>query len=325
MVVFKLKIDLDDETGLTFNALVDDPAHRKNFLAFNKNQKQVFLNEEKRMVTGVAISANQYIRRFDAQMGEYFVYFPAEEVKKMILKMSRQQLLSSVNLMHDNRKVVKGITFVEGYFVDETKRPPAALDVNVNDGSYVMTYFVSDDQVWADIKNGKYLGFSIEGLFEQVEANLKTKHKMKKKNKSLIDYLFGKTKQKFGSATTVDGVEITWEGELVVGTVVSVTDAEGNKVTASGTLVLEDGTTLVLDDEGAILEVAMPEEFKDEEVAVAEVVEAMKKMATEITALKAQVSNQKEAFEAYKKEQVPGVQKFARKEGQKSWKDLIAK
>jgi hypothetical protein len=326
MQVFKLIIDLEDDTGLTFNALVDRPAHNKSLLAFDKEQKrELHFNDSKRMITGVAISANQLIYRFDHDLGDYYVYFEPKEVEKMVLKMSREQLLSSVNLMHDSSKVVNGITFIEGYFVSDTKRPPNDSE-NVQNGSYVMTYYVENEALYNEIKSGKYVGFSVEGIFDQIPVKIKSNNKnqnqMKKKN--LFALVFGKDEQTFAEATTQDGVVLTYEGDLAVGTAVFVMDADGNQVSApEGNHMLEDGRTIVLDANGIVtevIEVSEEGEEMPEDVTLAEVVNVMKTLNENFEAYKKEIE---EKFETLAKNEVPAKKKFSRKEGAKTWKDLV--
>lgn len=326
MQVFKLIIDLEDDTGLTFNALVDRPAHNKSLLAFDKdNRKELHFNDSKRMITGVAISANQLIFRHDHDLGEYYVYFEPKEVEKMVLKMSREQLLSSVNLMHDSNKVVNGITFIEGYFVSDSKRPPNDNE-NVQNGSYVMTYYVENEALYNEIKSGKYVGFSVEGIFDQIpvkiKSNNKNQNKMSKEKKSLFGLVFGKEQKKFAEATTTDGVMLTYEGDLEVGTAVFITDDEGNQVSApEGSHTLEDGRTLVLDANGIVTEIVEVEtEEMPEDVSLSEVVDVLKTLNENFEAYKKDVEAK---FEALAESKVPAKKKFNRKDGVKTWKDLV--
>ena len=320
MEVFKLIVDLDDDTGLTFNALVDRPAHNKSLIAFDKegSKKLMHFNDSKRMITGVAISANQLIFRSYPNLGNYYVYFEPTEVEKMVRKMSRQQLLSSVNLMHDSKKVVKGITFMEGYFVSDSKRPLNDSE-NVQNGSYVMTYYVEDEGLYNEIKGGRYVGYSVEGIFDQIPMQIKKSNINQKSNKmkkvSLSKLIFGK--EKFAEATTADGVVLTYEGELEVGTAVFVMDAEGNSIAApEGSHTLEDGRTIVLDGSGIVTEVVeVEEEAAPEDVELSEVIAVMQEMAKQIKTLEAK-------FSKFQEEKVPGAKKFSRKEGAKTWKDL---
>ena len=56
--IYKLSIDDNSDTGVDYNAFVDSTAHQKGFIAFGKQAINYSFNEEKRIVTGVMISAN---------------------------------------------------------------------------------------------------------------------------------------------------------------------------------------------------------------------------------------------------------------------------
>lgn len=317
MQIFRLEIDLNDESGLTFNALVDAPAHNKRLIAFNDKLKQeLFFDDNKQMVTGVAISANQLIRRFDRNMGEYYVFFPADQIEKMVLKMSRQKLLSSVNLMHDDKKIVNGITFLEGYFVTDKRRPDVD-DQNVQNGSYVMTYYVEDKNLYNELKNGKYIGYSVEGFFNEIQVNHKTNNKMKKENK-LMALIFGK--QKFEEAKTTDGATVSWEGELAAGTAIFIMAEDGTQIAApEGELVLEDGRTLSVDGDGLLKEVKEVEAAAEESLEAltgGEIVEALTEMKKQFEKsqkdLNAKIEKLSKNFEGFEKSQVNKNEKFER-------------
>lgn len=313
MQIFKLEIDLeDDESGLTFNAIVDRPAHNKRLLTFSKKKEadliQLSFNDEKRMVTGVAISANQLIERFDTSIGKYYVFFPPKEVEKMVLKLSRKQLLSSVNLMHDEKQVVHGITFVEGYFVTENKRPP--VEENVQDGSYVMTYYVEDDVLYKKLKSGKFVGYSVEGLFREIEVksiNNQKSNKMKKND--LFKKIFGK--QKFAEVETTDGQVIVYEGQLEVGTAVFLQTEEGEVVAPEGSHTLTDGRTIVVDGNGVVAEIIEAE--AEAEFSADDVVEVLAALKADNDSLRSEINEIKERFERFEKSQGVNKDKFAKK------------
>ena len=83
--LYKLQIDKDAE-GMDYMGLVDFPAHGKNWLTFNKQTpkktefKQHF-NDEKRIVTGVAIATNLPIYRRKPDGTEYNVIFTKEDTR----------------------------------------------------------------------------------------------------------------------------------------------------------------------------------------------------------------------------------------------------
>ena len=60
---YELIIDDSKESGVDYNSLVEHPAHRKTFIAFNKDEKRYYFNEEKKIVFGVMMAANLPIFR----------------------------------------------------------------------------------------------------------------------------------------------------------------------------------------------------------------------------------------------------------------------
>ena len=168
--------------------------------------------------------------------------------------------------------------------------------MNLQDGSWIASYFIENDELWAKVKEGKFGGFSVEGWFDKVK--IKT-DKMNKKKTSIWD-LFTKEKpaaEAFAQAVTAEGVAVFYEGDLVEGTAVFI-ELEGERIPApegEHELTLEDGSVKVitLNSDGVITAVAdvetMTDDTTEEDPAVsaedemrAEVAEAMRKQTTEI-------------------------------------------
>lgn len=264
--------------GMDYMALVDSPAHMKSFEFFNKNEKVKYhFNEEKRIVTGVAIAVDLPIYRNDNTLGEHYVVFNKQETEKIWERMMRSNYMHNVNEMHDSNKAIKGITYLHSYPVDKARgvNPPESLkSQNLKDGSIIVYYKVDDDKAWNDIKSGKHIGFSIEGWFDK--ANIKTKNKntkMKKtETKSFFEKVFG-TKSKFAEAETVDGVTVVWEGELETGIELKVKTDEGEVLAPEGSHAIIDGEeskTIIVDGNGMITDIETTvgeEEISDEDLA----------------------------------------------------------
>ena len=297
------KMILTEETeGMDFIALVDSPAHMKAFEYFNGKSEQVkyHFNEEKRIVTGVAIAVDLPIYRRDEQFGEHYVVFDKKETMQIAQKMFKGGYLNNVNEMHDSNRQIKDIYLFESYFVDNArgvKAPDTFEGQNLKDGSWIVSYKVDNDKVWNDIKKGKHIGFSIEGWFDK--KFIKTKNtKMKKQNKSLFEMVFGKAK--FETATTVDGVEVAWTDALEVGTELRVVTEEGEVLAPEGMHAIEmDGKAVVLtvDGNGIVTNI---EETPEEEVPVEEVPEAVspEAVAEVIEELQATFSKEIETLKA---------------------------
>lgn len=162
----------DSESGISFVSLVDRPAIKKDFLAFDSHHKYAIQSEDKRIITGAAMIADLPIYRKDAERGEYYIVFTAETIWSLAKKFSREQKYSAVNTMHKDE--VDSLSMIESYFVNRERgiNPPTGFE-DVPDGSWFMSYLVDNDEVWAKVKAGEFKGFSIEGFFGIENQNLR--------------------------------------------------------------------------------------------------------------------------------------------------------
>jgi hypothetical protein len=273
---YKLSIDDDDDTGVNFNAFVDSPAHQKGFIAFSKEALAYSFNDEKRIVTGVMISANTPIYRSDSTFGEHYVLFDEQSITKIKNKFHKQQHNNNVNLMHDANRVQDGVYMVASYQIGGDKNPSVPqvfANQNLQDGTWIASYKVDNDEVWNNVKDGKFLGFSVEGNFFKDLVKIKTNDKMSKKTKSIWE-LMGLTKAEpvkvvFSMAVSTDGVEISYEGELAEGVAVFIT-TDGTELPAPEgdyQVTLEDGTVkaISVDANGIVMMIADGEVMADDE------------------------------------------------------------
>jgi hypothetical protein len=279
---YKLTINDSDETGVDYNAFVDTPAHLKSFLAFNKAMPYEF-KEEQRIVTGVMMSANTLIYRNSPDIGEHQVFFDVPTIKQIVLKFFKNSFGNNVNRMHDNRDTVKGAIMFESYLIDKEKgiNPPLAFaKQNLQDGTWIASYKIEDNQLWNEVKSGKFQGFSVEGIFERMQVNLKSNNKQKMKREKVTlasffkkyfeaDEVVAEVELSFTDVTAIDGTVLSYEGELAIDVPIFVTDAEGNKLPApEGDYQVTDaeGKTLVIsvNANGLIAEFSTVEEEAEE-------------------------------------------------------------
>lgn len=123
-------------------------------------------NEDKRIISGPLMIAEKPIYRND-ENGEYYIKFSAETIKQIAIKYAKKGFQNNVNLMHDSGKVVSGLTLFES-FISDTERGimPMQGFEDVANGSWFGSFYVENDEVWNDVKAGKFKGFSVEGLFK---------------------------------------------------------------------------------------------------------------------------------------------------------------
>ena len=270
----------DAETGMFKISLVDDPAVMSNFQAFDKQhipQMYAIQDEEKRLVRGVVMRADFPIYRYDSKMGEYYIIYKADQIRKMAEKYLVESRQNDVNLMHEEGSDVDGVQMVQ-YFIKGDGISVDGFD-ECADGSLFAEFHVVNDDIWAAIKEGTYKGFSLEGIFDlQPETDAD-------EVQSIVDLLDGAFRKLFkhsndkimskltrlkaalakafaalGNVTTDKGV-LAWDGDedLKAGDSVYIEDAEGNRTPAEdGDYKTEDGKTIVVVG-GQVSEIRDPE------------------------------------------------------------------
>lgn len=279
--VFQAVIN-DDEEGMLRISLVDAPAVMSDFLKFAE-QKPVQLfsieDEDKRLVYGVVMRADFPIYRVDPYGKEFYMIFKADTIRKMAQKYLAEGRQNEVNLMHVDGSEVNGVEMVQFFIKDTAKGvAPAGFD-NIADGSLFAEFHVTNDEVWAQVKDGTFKGFSLEGIFDlEPETNegwinevveevggLFEKYipKLKKMNNKIAKIKAALAKAlavAFGQVTTDKGI-LEWDGEedLKIGDEVYMTAEDGTRTAAEdGDYTIDDGKVIRVAD-GKVADIIDPE------------------------------------------------------------------
>ena len=171
--IYEIKIDTESEDlNMSCISLVTDPAVEKDFECFSKDKKPMkfsVTDQEKHCITGVAIRADVPIYRYSPDKGEYYVRFSKETIEQIVYKYSKQNLWNSVSLEHSGQNIDSAV-MVEFYLKSETKCPEGFQDVE--DGSLMVTYKITDNDLWDTVKNSDEInGFSIEIMADLQPTN----------------------------------------------------------------------------------------------------------------------------------------------------------
>ena len=261
--IFEARI-VDWDEGIANISLVDLPAVESNFLAFGKNkapQKFTVENEEQRMILGVLMRADFPIYRYSEEYGEYYLRFSKETVRQMAEKLFKDGNQNSVNIMHLENSNVQGVNMVQAFIKDESKGISPAGFEDIEDGSLFAQFKVNNDEIWDEVKEGTFKGFSIEGLFETVKVEF-NKQNNKKGTMAKLKEKLKKLLQEFAEVETNKGTLYT-EGELEVG--VEVFDADDNPV-EDGEYETEEKVIVIAD--GKVTEIREKTEDGEEVVEV---------------------------------------------------------
>jgi hypothetical protein len=165
--IYEISIDLNnEETTVSFNSLVHDPAHEISFQTF-ANAKRFEFNDVEQVISGVAISADTPIYRYDQKTGEeYYVVFTKAAIKDIVFDYARRGNYNNLNIEHNGANVVNDVFMIHSYQVDNEKGLTAPERFkDVNDGSWIVSYKTENKDLYLRAKSGEWTGFSVEGDF----------------------------------------------------------------------------------------------------------------------------------------------------------------
>ena len=150
-----------------------------------KFMKFAIQDEDKQIISGPLMIANQRIYRNDPELGEYEVFFSPETIKKIAIKLAKKGFQNNVNLMHNADMKVPGVTLFEVFQSDKERgiRPMKGFE-DLPDGSLFGSMYVENPVAWQWIKDGLVKGFSVEGNF-----SMRPKDKFEEQFEKIVDIL----------------------------------------------------------------------------------------------------------------------------------------
>ena len=168
--IVKCVIDDGGKLGVGAISLVEFPAIEENFIALNE-VKLASVNNELRMLYGPALIPNKYILRIDKNTGEdYYIYFEPETIAKCAHLYLKKNLQHNTTIEHNFS--VMGCPVVESWIIEGEKDKAYHFGLSAPVGSWIVGLNVTDDEIWAEVKDGNVKGFSIEGHFNELAVQM---------------------------------------------------------------------------------------------------------------------------------------------------------
>ena len=162
---YSLNIDDSENTGCFKISLVDFPAVETSFLCFNaepENFNFKVTDDEKHIVTGIALRCNVPIYRVSPDGTEYYVLFTKDTVEHIMQKFAKDNNGFNISIQHELD--VKDCYVVESYLINKERGIVPQEFSDIEDGSWVVSVKIENPKVWQYIKEGNCSGFSIEIL-----------------------------------------------------------------------------------------------------------------------------------------------------------------
>ena len=175
----ELVLDNEDAIGVEAISLVEFPAIEEDFVALSKHKYEFkTIDNDKRIVVGLALVPNKPIYRRNGN-DEYYIFFSKDTVKKCAELYLKNQKNNEATLEHNLK--AEGVSVIESWTVENVEKDKTALyGLNAVEGAWAVVMKIYNDDIWKDVKLGKYKGLSIEGYFadkmerpkEEIEENL---------------------------------------------------------------------------------------------------------------------------------------------------------
>jgi hypothetical protein len=195
--IIELFIDEEkSEDGVQAISLVEYPAIEENFVALSSHKVEFkTVNEEKRIIVGLALVPNKKIYRKNKNY-EYNIVFSEDTVRKASELYLKSLKNNSTTLEH--QELTTGVSVIESWVVEDPAMDKSNLyGLNAVKGAWVVTMKVDNDEVWQDVKDKKYLGLSIEGMFSDKQEELSEENvvlDLENKQQEEDEYLLQKIK-----------------------------------------------------------------------------------------------------------------------------------
>lgn len=165
-------------------SFVEDPAIEETYVALSKQKAPVVVTMEKddrHLVVGPALIPDQLIYRRDDYTGEeYYLRFSAESIAQLA-----RRFLSEREVTLDHERFANGAYIAESWIKEDMEKDKSvALGLNpeLPVGTWFLTTYVDGQELWEQVKEGRWRGYSVEAWCSLIEQNMFNKQN-KNKNK----------------------------------------------------------------------------------------------------------------------------------------------
>lgn len=192
------KVSPSESMGLAFS-VVDRPAVESEFQFFSEDKIEKFVahDGERRMIYGCALRPEFPIYRNNGSE-EYYLEFDADSIDKISKNYFKMGFQGSWTEAHKDE--VEGLTITESWIKEsmtQDKSVALGLDPSLPIGSWFIGCYCENDDIWNQVKEGKYHGFSIEAIVGVEEFESQINNNYNNNETMTNEEMFGKIKELF--------------------------------------------------------------------------------------------------------------------------------
>lgn len=162
--IYRAVFDEEKDDKMIAISFVDYPAIEVDWMAFAKQKKPMQFSvedEDKHIVFGCIMRADYPIYRIGSSGYEYYIEFEKDTIRKMAQQYLNDGFQNITDTNH-NHQISDGVYMQEMFIKDvENGVNPKGFE-EIEDGSLFAKFKVENEELWQQIKEGTFKGFSIE-------------------------------------------------------------------------------------------------------------------------------------------------------------------
>lgn len=178
MKIYRVLFNQEEDLGVFGISVVDMPAmETQKFIALNKhntNLQCAEIDRKEYTLLGVILTPDKAIFRKDPKTGEeFYITFPEETIRDASHMFIQNGYQKNSTLEHNQK--IEGVSIVESWIVKDPANDTAnAYGLEVKKGQWVGKMKCDNKEIYDKALKGEVNGFSIDGMFNLKEINLKS-------------------------------------------------------------------------------------------------------------------------------------------------------
>jgi hypothetical protein len=158
--------------GIEDIALVSNPAYEELFAKFSSDEIKVNFavnDEEQRIITGAVMIPDKLVYR-NVKGKEFYVVATKDTVYEAAQKFASENRNRRIKLTHETESNTSDVFIFESFVTNENRVKEVVNFEHLPLGTWFITCKVESDEVWNQVKQGTFNGFSLEAFFKMKPA-----------------------------------------------------------------------------------------------------------------------------------------------------------
>jgi hypothetical protein len=158
--------------GIEDIALVSNPAYEELFAKFSNEEIKLNFavnDEEQRIITGAVMIPDKLVYR-NEKGKDFYVVATKDTVYEAAQKFASENRNRRIKLTHETDTNTSDVFIFESFVTNEKRVKEVVNFEHLPIGTWFITCKIESDEVWNQVKQGTFNGFSLEALFKMKPA-----------------------------------------------------------------------------------------------------------------------------------------------------------